>query len=387
MIIKGKTDFIVFSDAHFGPRYDNEHRFKETSFVRQYAYENGVTAIFDAGDHADTAMSITSIAGQWYIKDINAFATMKTKFNTPMEYGIVKGTESHDENQLRAFGYLESDPNLKVRIFEEKTNYMLDGIKFKIMPEEYMPDKDKFYKEFLAEHHHFNIFHGMCGFAATGHAFGDNCEVSPPTAPVFNQTDFTNTEHAAIGGHIHIPLAKGKVFYCGSLSRMSQGEEEPKGFWHITYYHDTNTYEKKFILNPFVLKYVTISIDINMLRQDTVAYINHIKDYKHSSMIYKLRIEYSDPELETDKDFLVFKKYFINHSRLDVSFLNKIPDRITIQKDGTLTNEKKESDLHPILHDENVSVEAKTSYYARVKKDKEISETEIKGVFERAMNA
>lgn len=196
---------------------------------------------------------------------------------------LIRGTCSHDLNQLDNYMCLASD---KFRIYNTVTTDVYKGFKYLVIPEEYV--KKDTYKEYLADKYDWVFFHGMFTFAGNYAAMQ-----GASNRTTFTTSDFENiVSGKVVGGHIHIPLTKDKVQYCGSFERWKFGEEEPKGFR----LHRYDTEKKKvvhdeFIPNEGALVYKTIKYsDID---SSTMEALSKAIESNISSSSDKLRITIS----------------------------------------------------------------------------------------------
>ena len=115
---------------------------------------------------------------------------------------MIKGTDSHDNNQLINFKIFENG-EVDFRIIDTCTTETLDGVKILYIPEEYMSDQDCFYKEFFDDTYDMIFGHGM--FRETSfQAQKQEGAVTLSKAPVFNSTDMLKICSGPIMfGHIH----------------------------------------------------------------------------------------------------------------------------------------------------------------------------------------
>lgn len=230
------------SDIHFGAStiythrlYDNLHKY----FLDKLK-ELQPDIIVIAGDYYHFKLAMTATEAQLgdnFMREL--YATFPNSYIL-----VIKGTEYHDRNQLGMFKSLE---NSKFRIYEKCTVDMIDDLKLLFIPEEYLPSKDS-YKEVLnpVEKYDWVFFHGMFAHAGAyakstaSHKFNKIC---------FSTTDFANNVYGRVtGGHIHDPLTKDNVDYCGSFDRWVFGEDLVKGFR----YYEYDSVAKKVLKNEFI---------------------------------------------------------------------------------------------------------------------------------------
>lgn len=235
------------ADLHFGANMNKTQQLFDNleEYFIKFCEENKVNVITVCGDLFHQKLPLTSNEAQLADQFIH-----RLKFRFPDSLIIlVKGTKSHDWNQIDIFKELQG-PNF--RIYNTVTeDYWTcpDGSQFHylVIPEEYYPDKsvyDKYLK--TSEKYDFVFFHGLFGFAGAyalkaGNKFNKIC---------FNSSDFKDCVLAkVVGGHIHDPLCEGKVEYCGSFERWVHGEDLDKGFR----YHEYDTEIQKLLKDEMVL--------------------------------------------------------------------------------------------------------------------------------------
>ena len=214
MIVK----IACIADIHFGAQssitaslYENLHKY----FI-DYLIDKKPNIIVIAGDYFHTKLPVTSVEAQCAI---NFMRELKDTFRDTTII-LIHGTESHDMNQLNVFKSLEGP---KFKMYDKFTVDMIEGLKLLIIPEEYYPNKDT-YSEVLhpSEKYDWVFFHGLFSHAGSyaakaGNKYNKIC---------FSTTDFNDIVYGKVtGGHIHDPIVKDKVDYCGSFDTWIFGEK------------------------------------------------------------------------------------------------------------------------------------------------------------------
>jgi len=208
---------------------------------------------------------------------------------------LIKGTRSHDLNQMDLFSSRISDTFKLYNTAED--DYYGENFRYLAIPEEYYPDKSV-YDKWLKSGEKFDwvFFHGMFSFAGgyalqTGNKFNKIC---------FNSSEFEDIVYGkVVGGHIHIHMEEGKVQYTGSFERWRHGEEEDKGFR----FHEYDPIKKKvirdeFIVNRDALVYKTISYkDVNVDNLEELT--RQLDDIRQGC--YSLRVKIGKTEEITDE--------------------------------------------------------------------------------------
>lgn len=281
------------SDLHYGANtfltqklYDHLKK----NFVG-FCKEKQPDIIAICGDLYHTKLSLTSIEAHLAERFINDLRQACPNSRII----LVNGTRSHDLNQLEVFKAYENE-NFKVYM-KHTEDYYKNDFKYLVIPEEYFPDKTEYNKYFeTKEKFDWVFFHGMFNFAGSyalkaGNKFNKIC---------FAPEDFENCVSGMIvGGHIHDPLSKKNVEYCGSFERWKHGEEMTKGFR----YHEYDTKTKKVLVDKFIEnvdceKFITI--DFKDLPCDNLEELVKIIKEK-SSGVTSLRIKVSKGDGITDR--------------------------------------------------------------------------------------
>ena len=207
------------ADIHFGCNTQMTSRLYkelEEEFIGTLKQEKpDIIAI--CGDMFDQKLMFTTFESQLSNKFIHV---LRTEFPNALII-LVKGTRSHDLNQLDNFkGYVDNN----FRIYNEVTEDYYNDFRFLVIPEEYYPDKSVYGKYLNTnEKYDWVFFHGMFSYALNA-----NNRFNKIT---FTVEDFKNCVFGkVVGGHIHDPVESGNVQYCGSFERWKHGENLTKGF-------------------------------------------------------------------------------------------------------------------------------------------------------------
>lgn len=285
---------------------------------------------------------------------------------------LVKGTRSHDLNQLEVFNSMVSD-NFKIYNTVEE-DYYTDNFKYLVIPEEYYPDKsvyDKYLKS--NEKYDWVFFHGMFSFAGsyalmTGNKFNKIC---------FTSNEFDNCVYGkVVGGHIHIPLEDNKIQYCGSFERWKHGEEDKKGFRYHEY--DTNT--KKVIVDKYIENvgasiYKTLSFkDFDC--DDLQKLVNQIKNKQDGCTSLRIKISKNDTITDIQSENLVAACMQFNNVVL-------FKENSTVKKSVSAEDIKASEDRKKRISEyDSLSFNEITIKYARDVLGKNITDKQIQEVLE-----
>lgn len=244
---------------------------------------------------------------------------------------IVKGTESHDNQQLDVINqFIDSSCDVKVINTVEK-EYLFDNLKVLYLPEEYVKDANEYYKEFYSDNYDMVFGHGMVkevSFVAKA----QQSEVTMSKAPVFNTENLLSmTKGPIFFGHIHkAQTIKEDFYYVGSYSRWVFGETEPKGFMTVAYTPDNGSYDVEFIENKLARTFDTIVVNGEAFYQnDPHEQMKYLMDTikrapsDHLRVIFNIPEDYDKPILLTNMINDVFNKttgikVIINNNAKDI---------------------------------------------------------------------
>lgn len=262
---------FTIADIHIGKRNDIKNYFEnELINIINIINEKRPDLIVICGDLFDKRILMNSQFAQYANILINSIADYANTYNK--KFYLLKGTLSHDFNQLNSYVYLT---NSNIKIINTVTEEYLDNMNILFIPEEYEDSKEDYYKDtvFNSDKKYDFVFgHGMFNFAG-----GYATESGKNNHIVFTVEDFSNNVYGSvIFGHIHIRMKNKNCQYVGSYSRYNFGEEGPKGSLFIEYDEfNKNITKEEFIENTNAPKYDTINA--TMLGEETV--FEDIKKY------------------------------------------------------------------------------------------------------------
>ena len=275
-----KYEIALISDIHFG-RGNSDKLANELSIFKDYITENRMDAVIVAGDLYDRVLKMNEPASKHVISFVNWLVEYGNKNRSQIR--ILKGTKTHDHNQLNNFETLTKNSNFRI-INYLQSEQILPFLDTLYIPEEY--EGIEYYdQKFLFDHKYKLIVgHGTIDFAS----FVDNTESPIKDAPVFSRKQLDEISMVTIFGHIHNAISEGNCHYIGSYSRGNFIETSTKGFIHLTIYD--NSYHIERIENTMADTYVTINIDEleGLSNEEKLVYIKKAKDeFDHVKVITK----------------------------------------------------------------------------------------------------
>lgn len=277
------------ADLHFGkiPNEEEMYNSLKKNFI-QRCIDKHADIIIINGDSYDSRQLINSAANIYFCKFIDdCIATGATVI-------VIEGTESHDRYQINSLLHYVSD---KFFICNTVTKLNINGLKFLIIPEEYVRDKE-YYNDYLNDKYDFVQFHGT--FAHTG--FGSNNDEVVRKPFIWDWKMFKDiVKYYVIGGHIHTHSEFHNVIYCSSYSRLNFGEEEPKGWVEVEL--NGKKCEWRFIENKDAPLFT--SVLASKLPDDTENLLNQLRGYQESNDYLRIIIDIDDDsKINTIKGFV-----------------------------------------------------------------------------------
>jgi len=283
---------------------------------------------------------------------------------------IIKGTRTHDYNQLDIFKIFETD-NVKVvnSVSEEE---LVEGLEVCYVPEEYPINFEEYYEDYIFEEEIEDkwdiIFgHGMIDFAAHSSIVQES-ERPIHSAPVFKSSSLLNSAVLSIFGHVHTSQTHKKaIHYVGSFAREAHGEEKAKGWTKIYYDTDDKSFELERVENEDALLFTTIKLsnvyDNELTIKENIKAIK--KKLKH---IDNLRIKIDIEDDKVNSDIAIIKEHFSNDGSLK------------LHKENIIKREdKKDEDRFEFLKEaKEAPVEDTIQKFAKEKLNRDIDKEDIK---------
>lgn len=363
---------MCIADLHFGA-INGVKLLKELNhlFIRKIEKSDSVNLVVICGDLTDKALSYNDVSINSLLIFINKLAELCEK--KEVRFRVIKGTNTHERNQLENYRYLESNPNLDFKIINEMTVEEFNGLKLLYLPENY----EIKYSD-IPNDIDFCFGHGDINFLNYGNKILDkknSFQVNKLKKKI---------KHFGIFGHYHqFKNYEDKIFYIGSFSRWVFGEEERKGFVNVIYDDEDDSASIKFIENKLCDYYKTVDITsyINDEEMDDKAKVRSImKTIKHFREKYgedrtKIRVSINYNQLSTidqiDNSNRIIE--MIMKQNNDIK-LHIIPNKNMIRKSEEETekeNELKNSEYYFLFSDELTTI-SKIQKYIKIKYGRKI---------------
>lgn len=368
---------VVLADIHGGAFKAEDLMYELDEGILKYLKSLKILDfVMIAGDLFDNKLSLNSDHTKYMFVFLRKLIDICIKKNAKLR--IIKGTEFHDNKQLDILNFL-SNSNCDIKIFETVADEELfEDFNVLYIPEEYVSDKDEYYKDFLNKPDRYDmvIGHGLINEVAFVAKMQES-EVTMAKAPIFKSEELLSVCKGPIFfGHIHkSQCIKDRIFYVGSYSRWIFGEEEPKGFFTVAYSPVNNKFKTEFIENKNAKKFDTMVIDYNSMfyKNDENQQINYILTLVSNIKADRLRIIFNIPEDYPNPLLLsnLLTDVFSKHKHIKIVINNnskeKIKKREVEEKIRTLLT------TYDFIFDKSIPTEEKLSRFVKIKFNKNIS--------------
>lgn len=296
---KDKLRGIFLSDIHFGiSRTDKLYEeLEEVFFPYLEENSNDIDFVMLTGDISDRKLSLNEKPSKLYIKFIDRL--LETCYSNDIKIRIIKGTSSHELNQLENFRHYETNFDFRI-INHAEVEELFPNYFVLYIPEEYMEDQHEFYKEFtegIDDNTKYDLIagHGTWDFVSFENQ-KEESERPIKGSPVFSYKEWKDRVWGvAIFGHIHTRQNyRNKIYYVGSFTRWCHGEPKPKGF--IDYVYDTNelTASISYVENHLAPEYITVNMSDILPESSTVEEkMKIIESLKKNNKNIKIRFDNS----------------------------------------------------------------------------------------------
>lgn len=366
----------IIADIHFGAMSATS-LFNELDkgFIKYINKLKTLDYVVIAGDLFDTKLSLNSDHVKYLFLFFKKLIEICSKKNTKLR--ILKGTASHDNNQLDILRYFSnSDVDFKIieKVSEEE---LFPDVNVLYIPEEYMTDKKDYYKDFFNNKYDMVFGHGLFAEVAFV-AKNQESEITMSKAPVFKSSTIIDiTKGPIFFGHIHkSQCIKDKIYYVGSYSRWVYGEEEPKGFMMCYYTPETTYSYVYFIENKDAPLYNTMVIDYNnnfFKEGDQTKQLDYVLNIVKSLNSERLRLIFNIPEDYENPTLLsnMINDMFLKYKNIKVVINNNSKDKRKKKE----MEEKIKTLLtkYDFIFDKGLLIEDKLSKYVKIKYNKDIN--------------
>lgn len=306
--------------------------------------DKGVLTDMENADNIDFVI----IAGDYFHKKISANSDDATKafqFLTRLmqichrfdaKLRIIKGTESHDNQQLDMLESIQKIAPCDFAIRQVASDeYLFEDFRVLYLPEEYIApaDFDAYYAPYFSTDKAYDLVvgHGLVDKAVFVASIQES-ERTMKHAPIFEVSELMRICKGLIYfGHIHKPMQIGTFRYVGSYSRWAFGEEEEKGYYTGQYNPTDAIYVDQFRTNPYARKYESVKVEYpSVLSTDNeMTQLKFLQELVDNQLIDYVRLEVSIPA-EHPKPLLVsslIKELFARRREVKVRIIANEQER------------------------------------------------------------
>jgi len=376
---------VNIADIHFGA-LSAKDLYEQLSkcFLKKIEELPILDAIIIDGDLYDHKLSMNSLHAKYLAKFITRMIEISLSKNDKSKIRIVKGTKSHDElDQLELIEVFAKNSNCDLKIISTvQDEYLYDDLRVLYIPEEYIENKDEYYKDFFGEENKYDMIfaHGLISEMAFA-ASKQESEITYEKAPVFKSSQLlTICKGPIFFGHIHENhIIKERIFYVGSYPRFAYGEELDKGFYITTYSPNNGKFLNEFVVNKLAKRYDTVIIDYNsaiynnpenkQIEQLISIVDNLVIDFLR--MIINIPETYPTPILLTNSINETFSKY--HNIKIIINNNSKLRQKKETDEKINLLLER-----YGLIFDKSISHEHKISEFIKIKYNKDISTDKIR---------
>lgn len=327
-------DAIVIGDFHWDA-LDAVEQYMETKWVLDFIERvPHLDLVVIAGDYFDTKILLNSRSSIYAIRWMSELVEICKKRNVKIR--VIRGTLSHDNNQLDSFnGYETADPDFFKIIRTCTAEETIPGYRCL-----YCPDEPISTKEYLDKYHDIlydgpydtMFFHGSFDVVVPSIALQES-EIGTSTSVIYPYDLFSSLCRVMVGGHWHDGDHVNHMYYTRSLNRWSFGEENPKGFVYLTYDTEEKSYNLQRVENPFTKTYRTFTFSTQDMygMDDYRSLMEEIDTFLSSDAAKRLKIRIkiliSDEKVENDNGIEALKRKYMNEKRVKIVAKNTMKEK------------------------------------------------------------
>jgi hypothetical protein len=344
-----KISSLYIGDIHFGIS-QTPHLYDELmSIIPKTIVEKKIKIVFIPGDYFDK-----ELVGSHKFYATKFFAELASICNeNNVILRMVKGTKSHDQNQLVGFFGSTTTllPDLDFKIINTVEEEELFDLKILYIPEEEVLDQIEYYDPYRKKSYNIIVGHGTWDFVDRASFLLGNNAIDRIASPVHLVEEWEDTvkNGFCVFGHIHNgPRHKNKFFYTGSFSRWKYGEEEPKGFLISEIDNETFEYRLEFVENSMAPRYDTAAFETiigpgGLKDQSLLDVRRKLKDLVDKNSGNKIRINVTDL---TPTEIVLLQKAASTLEHIDLSIESKKLEEVLLE-------EQEENNVHDyVIHPE-----------------------------------
>ena len=366
--MKNILSFMVSADWHIGAT--DPYRFKQEllTLVKETLEERKALDLFVvAGDTFDMKESLSSDSVKVFFLIMAELLELTKDYQT--QFRFIEGTRTHDALQLSTLKIVFENllQNNRVKFIEEVSKETFLETEILYIPEEYILDKEIYYKEFFQDNYDLIFGHGNTDVMW----YMNQKEKQPHSAaPVFETEELCNLANYVYFGHYHyqikVPYDNHVFTSLGPVTRWEFGKEGPCGIYYIDYDKQTNLAAESYIENSYapILPTVKFSIkkpyELDQLNQAIRKRIDPPMTNADKVRL-SITIDTSIPNYITLRDFILASYGNLDSLNLTVKLIGETE---TKEEETELVNTMDEK---PYLYDKSMHDEARIAAFIRKK--------------------
>ena len=297
---------INISDLHLVLRNVDEYFDYEMSpmidKIERICKTQGLDILTIAGDLLDSIMKFDNTVIQLVQNLLQTLCNMAKAYG--FEILVIKGTASHDGNQLESLRHFEYSGN-PIRFFNTIQYVEIKGFILRMLPELYWDSYEDFLKCALSSYADITVFHGTVAGVDNRIELGYKTHDRKKDILIQPIDLQKNTKLFSVGGHIHNRCqVADNIWYTGSYSANSfkDANDFNRGMDYITVKQidGTSDYDIniKFLPNTGSRRFITENITNLIINRS----LDEIKNYLY--MKFRSRQEFDNIRLDIDYSVL-----------------------------------------------------------------------------------
>lgn len=377
--MKSKYEGILLADVHID-RSDLDKLYNEfKKLVIDYIYDlKKLDFLVILGDWFDHKLFLNSRGSEYSYKML--YELFKACEEKHTKIRIVYGTESHECDQYNLINNIDTfglDVKVIKHVMEED---LFDDLKILYLPEESIYNKKEYYEEYFSEDKKYDyVFgHGIIREAMKEAAASiESVSGNRRKVPVFSTAELERIcKGKTYFGHYHVHTVMGlddNVSYVGSFTRWSFGEEEDKGFYHVSCNPIKDIYDDKFCINSMCPSYKTIyfGYDNSIFKEESKMQdaLDHFDSLVKKDVFDHLRLEFNIPEDAENPEYMINiinEKYKFNENiktEIKHGYIEK-------EKERKKKEIKEVNDKYSFIFDKNMDISEKTRHFIAIEYEK-----------------
>lgn len=374
--------FIALSDIHWGAM-DCTLTYQNLNLVLEFIkmMKDKVDFLVICGDYFDYRLQLnskTAIAAiDWFDQLVKTCKDSGVK-----KIRLIRGTSSHDNDQLEVFRPAYVDDSEYVKIHNTTTSEeLLPGLRCIFCPDEDL-NADEYHQQYVFQFYptpDIGFFHGNFDAVLPSIKLDQVRDQHLPTM-IYDAQGFSRLiKGPLIAGHYHVAYSGENLFYTGSYDRWKFDEDEDKGFIYGAYNTEDTSYYIHRVRNPLARIYKTITLTDEDCY--TAAHfsnvIGQIDQMLEDNPDMRIRVVYylTSENSSTITNFNIFQTQFATISRTKIEMKNLVKKSKRDEERETIHAQTDQ--LHYIYEQDRSKIPSVIRQFLLDTKHQNLSEEEI----------